>query len=229
MSYKVGRVHYVNFGPFEDEEHDFSVPGLTCVDAEFSGRLAMDSNGCGKSMMYDGVVWCLFDRCLRAHFGKDDVIRGDWDEEQKINVVPKGRSTSVTVHITGPRNIKVTRYRKHKKFKNEVRLEIDGVDDTRGRNDATTRAVERAIGLDFIGFVNSVAFGAREDVKAFLSESTPDSERKKVLDSILGLEVYTEGETWTIRNVLAHLVTAERGLFKLFKRVRGGGMGVNTK
>ena len=25
-------------------------------------------------------------------------------------------------------------------------------------------------------------------------------------------EVYTEGETWTIRNVLAHYVTSERGL-----------------
>jgi len=43
------------------------------------------------------------------------------------------------------------------------------------------------------------------------------------------LKVYTEGETWTIRNVLAHLVTAERGLFKLFKRIREGGMGVSDE
>ena len=38
-------------------------------------------------------------------------------------------------------------------------------------------------------------------------------------------EVYTEGETWTIRNVLAHFVTSERGLLKLFERVRQGGPG----
>ncbi|MDK1080966.1 MAG: DinB family protein [Anaerolineae bacterium] len=43
------------------------------------------------------------------------------------------------------------------------------------------------------------------------------------------LKVYNEGETWTIRNVLAHLVTAERGLFKLFKLVREGGMGVSDE
>ena len=36
-------------------------------------------------------------------------------------------------------------------------------------------------------------------------------------------EVYTEGETWTIRNVLSHFVTSERGLVKLFEQIRLGG------
>jgi hypothetical protein len=38
-------------------------------------------------------------------------------------------------------------------------------------------------------------------------------------------EVYTEDTTWTIRNVLAHFVTAERGLVKLFEQIRQGGAG----
>ena len=38
-------------------------------------------------------------------------------------------------------------------------------------------------------------------------------------------EVYTEGETWTIRNVLSHFVTSERGLLKLFEQIRQGGSG----
>jgi hypothetical protein len=38
-------------------------------------------------------------------------------------------------------------------------------------------------------------------------------------------EVYTEGTTWTIRNVLAHFVTSERGLLKLFERIRQSGEG----
>jgi uncharacterized damage-inducible protein DinB len=38
-------------------------------------------------------------------------------------------------------------------------------------------------------------------------------------------EVYTEGATWTIRNVLSHLVTSERGLIKLFEQIRQGGPG----
>jgi len=38
-------------------------------------------------------------------------------------------------------------------------------------------------------------------------------------------EVYTEGDTWTIRNVLAHFVTSERGLLMLFERICQGGPG----
>jgi hypothetical protein len=38
-------------------------------------------------------------------------------------------------------------------------------------------------------------------------------------------EVYTEGSTWTIRNVLAHFVTSERGLVKLFEQIRQGAAG----
>ena len=39
-------------------------------------------------------------------------------------------------------------------------------------------------------------------------------------------EVYTEGTTWTIRNLLSHFVTSERGLLKLFEQIRQGGPGV---
>jgi len=38
--------------------------------------------------------------------------------------------------------------------------------------------------------------------------------------------VYTEGETWTIRNVLAHYVTAEQGFIGIFSSIRDGGPGV---
>ena len=38
-------------------------------------------------------------------------------------------------------------------------------------------------------------------------------------------EVYTEGTTWTIRNVLSHFVTSERGLLKLFEQIRQGSAG----
>lgn len=40
-------------------------------------------------------------------------------------------------------------------------------------------------------------------------------------------EVYTEGSTWTIRNILSHLMTAERAFVKLFEQIRQGGEGVS--
>ena len=41
------------------------------------------------------------------------------------------------------------------------------------------------------------------------------------------VEVYTEGAVWTIRSILAHLVTAERAFVKLFEQVRQTGAGVS--
>jgi uncharacterized damage-inducible protein DinB len=38
-------------------------------------------------------------------------------------------------------------------------------------------------------------------------------------------EVYNEGETWTLCNVLSHFVTSERGLVRLFEQIRLGGAG----
>jgi uncharacterized damage-inducible protein DinB len=40
-------------------------------------------------------------------------------------------------------------------------------------------------------------------------------------------EVYTEGSVWTIRNILAHLVTSERAFVKLFEQIRQTGEGVS--
>lgn len=57
-----------------------------------------------------------------------------------------------------------------------------------------------------------------ERMSAFFSELTDE----QWLD-----EVYTEGETWTIRNVLSHFVTSERGLIRLFERIRMTGEGAS--
>jgi uncharacterized protein (TIGR03083 family) len=55
----------------------------------------------------------------------------------------------------------------------------------------------------------------------------------KLADFLSGLgeyewnvEVYTEGATWTVRSILAHLMTAERSFLPLFERIRQGGPGV---
>ncbi len=41
------------------------------------------------------------------------------------------------------------------------------------------------------------------------------------------MEVYTDGSVWTIRNILAHLMTAERAFIKLFEEIRLGGAGAS--
>lgn len=57
-----------------------------------------------------------------------------------------------------------------------------------------------------------------ERMVAFFSELTDDQWVN---------EVYTEGITWSIRNVFSHFVTSERGLVKLFERIRATGEGAS--
>lgn len=40
------------------------------------------------------------------------------------------------------------------------------------------------------------------------------------------IQVYADGTTWTVRSILAHLMTTERAFLKLIDRIRQGGPGV---
>jgi hypothetical protein len=57
-----------------------------------------------------------------------------------------------------------------------------------------------------------------EKTAAFFSSLTDDQWK---------LAVYTEGETWTVRDMLAHFVTTERELLTLFIDVHNGGAGAS--
>jgi uncharacterized damage-inducible protein DinB len=41
------------------------------------------------------------------------------------------------------------------------------------------------------------------------------------------VEVYADGAVWSIRSILAHLMTAERAFVRLFEEIRLGGVGVS--
>lgn len=180
MPYKIAKVTYVNFGPFEQVEVDFSTPGLTTIEGLVEGRTGCDSNGAGKSFLFDGVAWAIYGRCIRERYKGDDVVR----------IGQKG--TKVEVELEGPVPLRIVRYRKHGQHKNNVHLFVDGKNCTRGTNPETDRAIEDAVGMDYLTFANSVAFGARDDIKSFFA--APDAERKRILENILGLGVYAEAE-----------------------------------
>lgn len=71
------------------------------------------------------------------------------------------------------------------------------------------------------------------ETPAFLAERLK-TEGEKMVEFFAALndaqwrqEVYTEGSTWTVRNVLSHFVTAERGFVTLFEQIRQGGPGAS--
>jgi DNA repair exonuclease SbcCD ATPase subunit len=218
-SYRFGRVTYQNFGPFAHAEVDFSAPGLTVIEGDVAGLRGCDSNGAGKSFLLDGIAWATFGRCIRAKYAGDEVMRRVYapDESGTLQVVldKKGKpeydplGTAVSVELVGgPQEIRYTRYRKHPTYKDTLRLWVGGKEVTQGRNSMTEGSLETILGMDFTTFSNSVAFGARDDIKSFFT--APDTEKKAILDRILGLEVYAEAHQ-IARNRLREVEAALEG------------------
>jgi len=198
MSYRFGPTRLVNFGPFEDVSFDFSKLGLTCVEGEFVGH-GCDSNGSGKSYLYDGVSWIVFGRTIRDKVEKDGVVRLLFDERGKVVLGKKGRPEFPPEgcwgeqHVVGgPKDILIRRYRAHPIKGNRVELYVNGEDVTQGRDSMTQLAIDRELGLDYDTFLRSVAFGAGDATKSFFSAT--DSARKGIMERILGLEVYGAAE-----------------------------------
>jgi DNA repair exonuclease SbcCD ATPase subunit len=210
---KIGPVVLHNLGPFEHVEFDLSKPGLTGVEGVMHDRPGCTSNGSGKSWLLDGVSWVCFDRPLRDRYGKDDLIRLQFRSkgsgETELVTDARGQPARPSdgsfgrVHVVGAAvPIVIERYRAHPTEGNRARLIIDGEDVTRGRDSMTNTAIEDALGMDYRAFVNSIAFGAREDVKSFFSAT--DTERKAILDKLLGMELYAAAQAHT-RNELRAL------------------------
>lgn len=191
MSYLIGPVKVRNFGPFADAEFDFSRPGLTVIEGEFHGH-GCDSNGAGKSYALEAPVWCVFGSTLRPRVKVGGVVRLQFERKnrQLVPTTPHPDGCSVETHLVGgPKPIKIVRYEGHPTHGNRVRLFVDGVDVTLGRDAMTQAAIEKAIGHDFRSFVNSVAFGATDDARSFFAAT--ESARKAIMDRVIGLEVYT--------------------------------------
>jgi DNA repair exonuclease SbcCD ATPase subunit len=201
MAYLIGKVVYHNFMCFKHAEVDFSENGLTLIEGEALDSFGCASNGSGKSTLLDGIAWCLFDRCLRPKYNGDDIIRLEW-KGGKLTTRNDGGGTWVEVNITGgERSVVMRHYRKDLVHKDRVYLYVDDKDVSRGTNAQTFLAFEQLIGLDFSAFTNSVAFGVREDVKSFLA--APDSDRKAILEKILGLELYSDAQQVASRDLRA--------------------------
>lgn len=176
---RIADVQISNFGPFEEARVDFSKPGLTMVEGQMEGNRGCDSNGAGKSMLFEAVVWCLFGKTMRGDWGPDEVVRRNSDG---------GTEVAVAVTDTLGSQATVIRYRNHPKEKNRAYFFVDGKDCTAGTVVETNEVISQHLGIDYTAFLNSVAFGARQDVKSFFAAS--DSERKALLDKLLGLEIY---------------------------------------
>ncbi|MCF6205310.1 MAG: AAA family ATPase [Sulfurovum sp.] len=170
-----------NFLSYQDEQTiSLDRQGLVGIFGENTDS-RFSSNGCGKSGIMDGITWCFWGQTLRG-VGSNDVIN---------DVTKKNCEVTLTAE-DGNNSFKVTRYLKKSKVKkgNDLLLEVNGVDVTKGTKAETQVLIDELIGINFGTFTQSVLLSASS--KPFCSLT--DAEQKGVLEDILNIDVLRKAQ-----------------------------------
>lgn len=169
---------YHNFRSHAETELPFEQNDSMFVGGIHEHAPALGSNATGKSLLIDGVYWCLYDQTVRG-FGKDQVIgRADtWASVGTRWIDDDGRV------------IDILRYRRHPEFKNEVLVIIDGVEESRTTVTKTNRYIQQLFGMDDVAFLHTAILSKSR--RSICDER--ETERRKLLWHILRFERIDEG------------------------------------
>lgn len=108
-----------------------------------------------------------------------------------VNKYEKKNTSVILSFNIGEDNYRVERYRKHKEFKNKVKLFCNDKEITGSTNDVTDKQIQDLFGIDFNTYVNAIIYG-QGDIPMF-SQAT-DKGKKEILESITKVEVYKKAQ-----------------------------------
>jgi len=150
---KFGRAEISNFLTIGHAEVSLNDRGLVLIQGVNIDDTSADSNGAGKSSLADAVCWCLFGTTARGE-GGDDVINETAGKDCWVMVPIEDDGNQYAVH----------RYRKHKVYKNGLRLlsyDTTGraTDLSKGADKLTQIEVEKLVGCSYEVFRASVYAG----------------------------------------------------------------------
>jgi DNA repair exonuclease SbcCD ATPase subunit len=149
--------------------------GVILITGRNCDNPASNSNGSGKSSIWDSLIWALYGRVLREDVGADDVMR------------LKGKGCIVKLKLEDDDG-KIWIVRRTRGVKSSPGLDLSCNDiNVSGATTATTQEkIHSLLGADFSTFASSVIFG--QDTIRFAQLT--DKEKKGVLERLLGLELY---------------------------------------
>lgn len=143
-----------NFMAISEAQVKLADRGLVLVQGDNQDESSATSNGAGKSSFADALCWCLYGTTARGEEGDKVVNR----------FVGKDCSVTVTVE-DGPDDYLITRYRKHKTHKNQLKVKrakrgVEAWGDlTKGTEKLTQEVINQIIGCSFEVFTGAVYAG----------------------------------------------------------------------
>ena len=172
---KIKQIRIQNFYSFKEAVYTFDKKGITLIEG--INRDTGGSNGAGKSILLEAIVYGLF--------GKS--IRKSTEEAMVNNQVGKDCSITIELEPKEPFFEKMDENLIIKRSRKPFSLTLEGNGNVLTQANArdTQAKIEELIGCDYKLFMASVVFGQHADVE-FLG-ATPD-EKRNIIKSFLNLE-----------------------------------------
>ncbi len=166
-----------------EAELNLKEQGLTLIEGINHDDPTVDSNESGKSSIAEALLWCLFDKTSRG-IGKDDVIRrGATEALVELHLDIDDESWSFQrKRSKGKQTLRIWREYANADGDFDERKEVTPHDQREA-----TAMIEKLIGISFDQFLLLVVMAQGFDTKF---SSLNDNDRKELLESFLGLEVY---------------------------------------
>lgn len=161
-----------NFYSYKKAKLDFnySIPVLIIGEKDSPG---VDSNGAGKSSLFEAVSWAAFG-VTTTGIGGDDIVNR-----------AVGKNCIVTLKgTTNGQEFEIIRARKHSTRKNELKFIIDGKDCSGKSNTDTQAKIEQILNISLDFYKHTTFFNPR-NIQPFCSLT--DSKQKSLLESLLDL------------------------------------------
>ncbi len=169
-----------NFMAIKEEELELDNQGLILIEGVNKTNDSFDSNGSSKSTLVSSITYALYGKTEKG-LKSDDVV----------NKYEKKNTSVILSFNIGEDNYRIERYRKHKEFKNKVKLFCNDKEITGSTNDVTDKQIQDLFGIDFNTYVNAIIYG-QGDIPMF-SQAT-DKGKKEILESITKVEVYKKAQ-----------------------------------
>jgi len=169
-------VEIQNFMSIKKEKFNLDKRGLVLIQGINKDDDNFESNGAGKSVLIESIVYALFGKTIRG-LKADEVV----NNKEKKNCFVK-----LTIEDNGVSYI-VERYRKHKTKNNDVIIYKDGIDIT-PVGEKVKELIQEIIQMDYLTFTSSILYTAR----SFTFTSTTDKEMKSAFDTMLGFDLWNK-------------------------------------
>ena len=166
-----------NFLSFKTLELNLENRGLLLLNGKNLDNPMLNNNGAGKSSVIESIVYALYGKTLRGLKG-DEVVHSKSTDGAEVVLELEDDGT----------NYIIKRYRKHKTYKNKSILYRDGVDITPKSEADFESCVSNLLQADYTTFTASLLYSA----DSFKFATATDSEIKKTLDTMLGLDILSK-------------------------------------